>query len=282
MFSRWFPGPWVSQTWADHFNTHQPSGGLSWMHMVGLRFQQLVHETPILWLWALLPLLLLRKKSREALKGWWDWIALFFLAYVLMVVAVMHDAELRYLGASLWVAAVLGVVFWLLFLEEFLPKRRFAGELVLFLALLGVSKLPTHFLWKFFRISPGEAFVLTHTAGEAKAWLRAHADGRLVLLYGDNETYYLSTLRAAVVTERPDIDRATYKKTDLAEFLRGLCETSGASFLLDSRPGIGLQARFPSGPWNEAVLFERAGARVYDLNRLQGLVLKGDYGCGRT
>ena len=136
-------------------------------------------------------------------------------------------------------------------------------------------------LGKFFKTTPGEAFVLGHTGGKAKAWLRAHAGDRLVVIYGDNETYYLSTLRTAVLTERPDIDAATYHKTDVAEFLRGLCRSSGAGLLIDVRTATGLQARFPGQYWDEAVLFEADGARVYDLVKLQAMVLKGEAGCGK-
>lgn len=59
MFSHWFPGEWVSPSWAAHFNTHQPSGGASWLAMMQLRLQHLANESPMLWLWALLPILIL-------------------------------------------------------------------------------------------------------------------------------------------------------------------------------------------------------------------------------
>jgi hypothetical protein len=282
MFAKYFPGPWVSESWAAHFNTHQPSGGASWLEMMGLRMAQLGRESPMLWLWLLLPLLLFRRETRLALKEWLDWIVLFILAYILMFVAVMHDAELRYLGASLWVAAVLGVCFGLLAIREFLPKWQRVGGVVMILALLGISKLPTHFLWKFFRTEPGAAYVLTHTAGEAKAWLRENAGNRLVVIYGDNETYYLSTIRSTVLTERPDIDAATYKVTDVKQFMKGLCETSQAGLLIDARTARGLHVRFPGAPWESAILLERGTARIYDLVKLQSLILGEDLGCGRT
>lgn len=281
MFAKWFPGPWVSQSWALHFNTHQPSGGASWLEMMVMRLGQLGRESPMLWLWLLLPLLLLRPGSRRALAEWRDWIAIFALSYVLMFVAVMHDAELRYLGASLWIAAVLAVCFGLLAIREFLPRWQKAGGIVIVLALLGISKLPTHLLWKFFRTEPGAAFVLTHTGGEAKAWLRENAGNRLVVIYGDNETYYLSTIRTTVLTERPDIDAATFRKTDVKEFMKGLCETSRAGLLIDVRTATGLHMRFPGVKWEEAVLFERGTARVYDLVKLQSMILGGDFGCGQ-
>lgn len=282
MFAHWFPGPWVSQSWAAHFNTHQPSGGASWLEMMVMRLAQLGRESPMLWLWLLLPLLLCKRESRRALADWGDWIAIFLLSYILMFVAVMHDAELRYLGASLWVAAVLAVCFGLLAIREFFPRWQKAGGVVVLLALLGISKLPTHFLWKFLRTEPGAAFVLTHTGGEAKRWLREKAGDRLVVIYGDNETYYLSTIRTTVLTERPDIDAATYKISDVKQFIKGLCETSGAGLLVDVRTATGLQKRFPGAPWEAAILFEHGTARVYDLVKLQALILGENAGCGRT
>lgn len=282
MFAKYFPGPWVSESWAAHFNTHQPSGGASWLEMMLMRLAQLGRESPMLWLWLLLPVLFWKKSSRQALAEWGDWIAIFALAYILMFVAVMHDAELRYLGASLWVAAVLAVCFGLLFIREFFPRWQRAGGIVIVLALLGISKLPTHFLWKFFRTEPGAAFVLTHTGGEAKRWLRENAGDRLVVIYGDNETYYLSTIRSTVLTERPDIDAATYKVSDVNEFMRGLCASSGAGLLLDVRGRTGLAVRFPEAQWQEGILFESGESRVYDLKKLQAVILKGEYGCGRT
>jgi energy-coupling factor transporter transmembrane protein EcfT len=226
--------------------------------------------------------LLLRSSTRKKVLLFGDWIAIFLVAVFLMIVAVMPDAEIRYLGAALWLAAAMGVWFALLIFEEFLPRHQRAAEILLLLAFLGLSKLPTHFLWKFFRSTPGEAYVLKHTAGEAKAWLRDHAGDRLVVVNADNETYYLSTIRSTVLTEQPDIDHATYGQKDGFLFLQGLCESSKATFLLDSRATeFGLHLRFPRLPWSDVILFQAQGSRVYDLRRLQELVLKRDVGCGR-
>ncbi len=282
MFHHWFPGPWVSQSWANHFDTHQPSGGEAWYSMLFLRAHQLTAETPIFWLWILLPLLLLHKAARTQLREWTDWILLFVLALVVMVGAVMPTAEFRYLGASLWVGAAAAMAIALVFLQQYLPRWQTISMIILCGALLGVSKLPTHFLWKFFRVSPGVAYLQEHTGAEAKAWLREHAGNRLVVISGDNETYYLSTIRTTVLTEQPTIDKATYGLTDAVAFLKALCETSGASFLLDTRAAMGLHLRFPGYPWDKAILFEKAGARVYDLQQLQQLILRGDFGCGRS
>lgn len=96
----------------------------------------------------------LSRAGRKFLIDWADWIALFFLAYILLFVAVMHDAELRYLGASLWVGGGARARVRDRLPACHLPRRSKAAEVILILALLGISKLPTHFLWKFFRSPP--------------------------------------------------------------------------------------------------------------------------------
>ncbi len=281
MFAHWFPSVWISQSWADHFNTHQPSGSFHVLEMLRERSAQFAHETPVMWLWALFPILLFKRETRRQLTPFADWIALFLIAITLMITVVMPDAELRYLGAALWVAAVMGIWFAVVALNEFIPAQRKKVEVLLLIVMVAASKLPTHFLWKFFRSSPGEAYVLKHTGGETKAWLRTHAGDHLVVIVGDNETYYLSTIHTTVLTERPDIDRATYGQKDGALYLKGVCETSHAGLLLDTRATeFGLQLRFPALPWSSAVDFEAGGSRVYNLARLQELVFHGDVGCG--
>lgn len=282
MFSHWFPGPWVSQSWANHFSTHQPTSG-NWAELIVYRFHQFGGESPAFFLLALIPLAWLHRPARARLREMKEWYLLFAGSCLLLIVAVRHDAELRYLGPSLWIGAALGLHALLAFLRDFPDHLRKTGTVLLLLGLLASSKLPTHFLWKFPGIQPGEATVMKHTAGAAKAWLRKNLPpGKLVVLSGDNETYYLSTVRSTVLTERPDIDAATYQQADLDVFLRGLCATSGAAYLLDSRDASGLRHRFPNTAWDKSVLFEAEGARVYDLVRLQRQVIGEDAGCGRT
>jgi hypothetical protein len=102
------------------------------------------------------------------------------------------------------------------------------------------------------------------------------------VINGDNETYYLSTIRSTVLTERPDIDAATYGKTNFPTFLSGLCQSSGAKYLLDARANASLEGRFPSPAWKASILFQADGATVYDLEKLQALVLKENAGCGKN
>ncbi len=282
MFSHIFPGPWVSQSWADHFSAHQPSEHKNLLVMLWFRLQQLSRESPAYWLWLLLPAIVCFPVMRKKIWLLREWILIFLLSLVICVVALMPTAEVRYLGASLWIGALVGVYGYLVLCAHF-PKFQIYGHFLLLVVILATSKLPTHFLWKFPKIAPGEAVVLQHTAGKAKAWLREHVKSEnLVVLYGDNETYYLSNLRVTVLTERPDIDRATYGKKNVGEFLAGLCATSGARFLLDVRPNASLALRFPGNFWDQAVLYEADGARVYDLVKLQNLVLKKPMGCGTT
>ncbi|WP_218276992.1 hypothetical protein, partial [Pseudomonas sp. FW306-02-H05-AA] len=80
-----------------------------------------------------------------------------------------------------------------------------------------------------------------------------------------------------------DIDKATYGQKDGTLFLRGLCESSKAGLLLDTRATIfGLHLRFPELPWANAIDFESSGSRVYNLTRLQELVFHRDVGCGHS
>ena len=282
MFSKWFPSPWISQSWANHFEAHQPSTHQNLWGMFTIRLGELMHESPAFWLWVALPLVLLHKNSRLKILKIWEWCALFVSSLLLCTFAVGPNAQIRYLGASLWIGALVGVTIFFVIVEQF-PKKYSRFAIIALIALfLGLSKLPTHILWKFPKIAPGEPMVLKHTAGAAKAWLRENLKDRLVVISADNETYYLSTVRATMLTERPDIDAATYGKTNLNDFIRGLCESSGAKYLLDSRAEYSLKNRFPAPVWDQAVIFDADGARIYDLTKIQDLIFQKNIGCGRT
>lgn len=281
MFAHIFPSYWISQSWADHFSTHQPSEEANHLEIFIYRVRQLLAEAPGYWLWIFAPIAMYFRRPKLAKV--WDWYLLFALSILVCVFAVQKNAEVRYLGAALWLGSLLGLYFCLSLLD-LLPKKFERGIVVfLFVGLMATSKLPTHFLWKFFKSTPGEAHVLEHSGGSAKAWLRENIkNNNLVVIYGDNETYYLSTIRTTILTERPDIDKATYGLKELPAFLKGLCQTSGAKYLLDARDGSAIKLRFPDTAWDRALLFEGDGARVYDLVKLQSLVLKNNFGCGKN
>jgi hypothetical protein len=170
-------------------------------------------------------------------------------------------------------------------IEQFLPsgKARTAAYWLLLLGILAGSKLPTHLLWKLRKLPVGEAALLTHTAGDAKAWLREHTPrGALVVMVGDNESYYLLGVRTTVLTERPDLDHATRELKALPGFVAAVCRVSGGTYLLESRSQMGLHLRFPGEILGQAVVFQGAGDRVYDLRKLEQIVLGGkSHECGR-
>lgn len=278
MFAHIFPSYWISQSWAVHFSAHQPTQDF----LLFFRLKQLMRESPTYYLWILLPFILIfSSRLRGMAKDFWQWPALFLLSFLVCIIATGTDAEIRYIGAGLWVGAIASSMVFLPFCAGFPKVYRWILPLYV-IALLAASKLPTHFLWKFFKTPPGEGYVLQHTAGQAKKWVRENVPSdRLVVLNGENETYYLSTNRVTVLTENPETDRATFRVMDLKVFVRGLCESSQAEYLLDARESASLKNRFPSEVWDLALLFEADKARVYSLSKLEALVLGKTNFCGR-
>jgi len=283
MFSLWFPSPWISQSWADHFSAHQISETKNVWQMFVYRLNQLSREFITFWFLLFLPILFFFQKTRVVLKEFSDEAFLFLTALLVCVLAVSDEAEVRYLGAALWIGSALGALVAVSFFSNINKTWGKYGKYFLLILFLATSKLPTHLIWKLHRTAIGEAAVREHTGGDAKEWLRNNIKkDRLIVLSGDNEAYYLSNLHVTVLTERPDIDRATYGKKEIKDFLSGLCTTSGAQYLLDVRESVSLAKRFPNDAWDKAILFRGASAKVYDLVKLQNLILKSDFGCGRT
>jgi hypothetical protein len=186
------------------------------------------------------------------------------------VATQMKEIELRYMGPILMVLAASGILFFIR-LEKLLPARFSRAYFSFFLILaLAASKLPVHILRKQWSSPLGSQYVLTHTAGEAKGWLRAHMlAGEKVVMAGDNEAYYLSTVPTTVLTENPALDRATIGEKDLKNFLKHVCSITRARYLLDARPEIGFVARFGKDAGAKAIAFESNGSSVYDLFALE-------------
>lgn len=263
MFQAYWPSPWVSQSWADNFSSVQPKEYVDRAAVLLTRIHQLSRESPLIFGWLLLPLFFFSPWRREGapLRG----LAVFLLVMVACFCTFFAlTAELRYLGAGLALAVALGAGFFLLAAEPF-PRLRAPAAVLVFLVVLAGSKLPFHMLRKVSSSAYGEAAVLQHTAGDAKAWVRQNVPANeLVVVFGGNENYYLSNSLVTVLVERPDIDAATYGVKDFRVFIDGLCRTSGARYLLDERPFAGM-GRFPAEAATMPTLFRGTNSFVYDL-----------------
>lgn len=273
LFPKLFPSRWVSKTWEAHFAQVHPSSPLHALGRLFTRLPELAKETP--WAFgavALLLLALLARRESFARRS----VALLVgsvAAYAIFVVTQSLDIELRYLGASLMLLSAGGVCFCLR-LTELIPSPRYrqAAAWLILAALLATSRLPLHILRKIWGEPLGVAYVRTQTAGEAKAWVRAH--GGPVVVAGDNETYYLTPLEVSVLSEKPEFDTIP-KDAGVAAFAKRLCEISRARYLLDVRPEIGAAARLGAAALAPAKVFSAAGANVYALHRLSPECLPG-------
>lgn len=289
LFPQYFPTIWVTESWAHHFSSVHPKDGFDrYSHLLyRLRYLFLVKESPFIFGWLLLPLFVFGKAGRELLLKLLPWILFSVAILLLFVVGFNGEAELRYLGAGLMGMAVVGTLSMLAALESLpWPGKfgRYVPLLLVFVVMLAASKLPTHLLWKARDITPGEAFLLTHTAGDSKEWIRRNVGKEdLVILVADNESYYLSDQRVTVLTERPDLDKATYGVKDFGEFVRGICATSQAKFLLDARPAVSLLRRFPELERMDAAAFRGNASVIYDLGKIDAALSKGKpYGCASS
>lgn len=288
MFPHFFPSSWVTESWAQHFSSVHPKQGFDRVDHLLYRLHQLPGDSPFFFGWLAMPFLAVFPSGRSWLKNFLPWIFFSAAASALFVLGFNHEAELRYLAGGLMAAAAVGALALLHVLDALAakaPSARNFPVIFIFVGILAASKLPTHLLWKARYIEPGPAFLRSHTAGDSKAWIREHArDDELVIMVADNESYYLSSKRVTVLTERPDLDRATLGKTDLGDFLRGVCSVPGASYLLDARPQVGLLQRFPELARYEAALAFRGGASaVYDLRKLDRMIAgRRPYGCASS
>lgn len=275
LFPGLFPSPWLSRSWEAHFAQVHPSSPLEALPRLWLRVPELWRESPFVVLAALfLAIAALRFVLRKPKADCGEIPALLagaLAAYAIFVVMQAKEIELRYLGASLELLAA-GGVFAALRWSAGLPTGRLqAGVATLVaIALFASSKLPLHVLHKVWKSPIGVEALRTHSAGEAKAWLRANARDSFTVVAGDNEMYYLTPLRAAVLTERPDLDAATHDVKELKEFLGAICGLTQAKFLLDARPTgpHGLEAKFGKEAFAKAMVFSAQGANVYELGRL--------------
>lgn len=274
LFPKVFPSPWLSRSWEAHFSQVHPSSPLEALPRLWLRAPELWRENPFILLavgylaWTVFRLAV--RGARPAAGVVPALCAGALAAYCIFAVTQAPEIELRYLGASLMVLAA-GGVFAILRASQHLPTGKLqAGAAVLIaVALFAASKLPLHVLHKIWRSPLGVAMVQTHSAGEAKAWLRQNAQGAFSVVAADNETYYLTPIPVAVLTERPDLDAATHGEKDFGKFIAAICARSGARFLLDARPldPNGVEAKFGAELLLPARVFSAQGANVYDLSR---------------
>lgn len=268
LFPKIFPSPWMSQSWEAHFAQVHPSSPLHALPRVFSRYPELLRETP----WAIAALAFLawllvleRKKNKE-------WLALVlgsYLAYVVFVITQSPEIELRYLGASLMLLGAGGVML-AARAAALLPKKKMqmGAMAAVLITLLATSKLPLHVLRKIWLNPLGVHALPLHSAGEAKAWLRANAGNGFTVVAGDNETYYLTPLGVTVLSERPDLDAAN-NEPDFSKFIEKLCALTGARFLLDARPAIGVEKKFGAAALAPAKIFSAQGANIYDLRVLE-------------
>lgn len=281
MFSNVFPSPWISLSWMEFFSQVEPSQATGRMGVVLYRLGQAAKESITNFGWLLLPAFFFVASLRAKLKDYSLWLGSSALVFVIFCFAFGGEVEFRYLGATLVVLSVSGLILILTLIQSLVhsEKGKVALYWILLVALLGASKLPTHLLWKFPKMSPGEAHLKTHTAGDSKEWLRAQMNDRqLVVLVADNEAYYLSNKHVTVITERADIDRAVRDTRNWDELVAAVCNTSGATYLLEVRNGLQkFREASPLPSFQSAVVFEGVSSRVIDLRKLR-LFLKPNAG----
>lgn len=278
LFSGVFPSPWLSKSWESHFSQVHPASHLDSIPRLWMRFPELWRENPFLTVVPLFALsvlgrFLLRRSRLEA--GNIPALAVGGLAaYGVFVVTQAAEIELRYLGASLQLLAAIGVFVLIRWSTVTKSGRLQAGAAsLIFIGIFVSSKLPLHVLYKIWSSPLGVEMVKTHSAGEAKAWLRKHASGSFTIVAADNETYYLTPLSVAVLTERPDLDAATRSEKDFGRFIEAICTKSGAKYLLDARPfdPNGVEARFGTERLAPAKVYSAQGANIYALSVLERL-----------
>lgn len=262
MFNAIFPSPWVSLTWERHFAQVHPSFAGSFLHKILFRIPELFRESPWILLapFALIWDLFTHKKI--------PWFLNFFAhaALLIFIITQASEIELRYMGAVMLVLAGTGIVFFARLDKKMPINLRPYFFIILLMASLAASKLPIHILRKQWSSHLGEQYVLTHTAGESKGWLRQNMKpGEKAIVAGDNEAYYLSTVDVTVLTENPELDRATFYEKNLRNFLKSICSITHARYLLDARPGIGFAGRFGNAAGAESKVFESQGSPIYDL-----------------
>lgn len=284
LFSKIFPSPFISPTWESHFAQVHPSNPFRAFSRLWLRVPELWKESPfILVALALLAgaaVSLWRGREKEQNLAFASLTGGAFLAYAAFVLTQAPEIELRYLGASLMILAGAGVVVWERVTQRISSmKFRQAAFGVLLVAILATSKLPLHLLGKIWKEPLGVAYISSHTAGEAKGWLRKNAAGEFTVMAGDNESYYLTPVAHAVLTERPDLDAATLEEKDFARFVATVCEKSGAKYFFDARPQIGMEAKFGARIPAGAKVFSAQGANIYDLGKIERSVAPGSKRC---
>lgn len=286
MFQTWWPSAWVSESWHAHIATNQPKQKIVSLGLFLKRGMDLAREgyggfSAILGL-ALMVLLLVQRSSTEKPRPQKNqifplslWLNAGWLSWVLFVISVGDDQEIRYLGAGILLLSTGGMLLIWQSLEKF-GNRQSQTAFVCFacLILAATSRLPLHVLGSKHWPKSGVPAVESTSGGDAKLWLRLNAKGNeRIIFVADNETYYLLDHPVTILTERPDLDRATRQEINLGPWLAAVAHVApDARYVLDTRPSLGLSARFNTASDRErllnATVFQGQTARVIDLKRL--------------
>jgi hypothetical protein len=137
--------------------------------------------------------------------------------------------------------------------------------------------VPWQAWFEIWRLPPAEVLVRDSlTAGDSKAWLRAHvARDELVFSTGDDHAYYVSQLRIAEILNQPETASATLDVWDGARLVRTL-RRLGGRWVLDSRHWSGdywtrVSRRFRQLALSHpsAIVFLGRSSAVVDLERLE-------------
>lgn len=285
-FENVFQTKLLAQSYIEYVSVYQGFLDLnSWPNITN-RFITIAKQSLFLPFLAFVPLLwiVLSRTNRPSKRAKEDRDMCLFAMCTLVTIlifAVFAPSHLiiRYLGPTLPIAAALGVIIffsWCAYLirfriNTFMPYISF----LVLAALLANSKIPVHVIKKFPDSDPPHQFILKHTGGPAKAWLRKNANpNELIVIAGESEAYYLGRNRFTVLTEHYGLDQIYRRhkyQNDALGFLREIHTKFGAKYYVESFQIDALSQKIrllTRVNHRHAIAFRAGSAIIIDLSKI--------------